>query len=128
MNPLTLEWVQKAEGDWTTAQREYHARNAPNYDAGAFHAQQCVEKYLKARLQEAGKPIRRTHDLFKALEELPPVPLQLGLLRKGLIDLTRFAVEVRYPGSASATKADLKELLAVTKAVRDYVRRELGLA
>ncbi|NJL91504.1 MAG: HEPN domain-containing protein [Coleofasciculaceae cyanobacterium SM2_1_6] len=25
----------------------------PNYDAVCFHAQQCFERYLKARLQEA---------------------------------------------------------------------------
>ena len=45
MNPLTLEWVEKAEGDWLTAQREYRARKAPNYDAACFHAQQVAEKY-----------------------------------------------------------------------------------
>jgi HEPN domain-containing protein len=52
MNPLTLEWVDKAEGDYATALRELRARKQPNYDAACFHAQQCVEKYLKAYLQE----------------------------------------------------------------------------
>ena len=46
MNPLTLEWVEKAEGDIITAQREYRARSHPNYDAACFHAQQTAEKYL----------------------------------------------------------------------------------
>ncbi|MEG3864862.1 MULTISPECIES: HEPN domain-containing protein [unclassified Microcoleus] len=46
MNPLTVEWVDKAEGDFTTALRELRARKSPNYDAACFHAQQCVEKYL----------------------------------------------------------------------------------
>jgi HEPN domain-containing protein len=54
MKPLTQEWVDKAEGDFATASREIKARKAPNYDAVCFHAQQCVEKYLKARLQEEG--------------------------------------------------------------------------
>lgn len=63
MNPLTLEWVQKAEGDYVAAWREYRARKAPNYDAACFHAQQCVEKYLKAVLQEAGVYFTKTHDL-----------------------------------------------------------------
>ena len=40
MKPITLEWVAKAEGDWNTAQREYRARQRPNYDAACFHAQQ----------------------------------------------------------------------------------------
>jgi HEPN domain-containing protein len=50
MNPLTTEWIEKAEGDLLTAQREYRARNRPNYDAVCFHAQQTAEKYLKAWL------------------------------------------------------------------------------
>ena len=54
MKPLTKEWVDKAEGDFITARRELRARKAPNYDAACFHAQQCAEKYLKARLQEEG--------------------------------------------------------------------------
>ena len=38
MNPLTLEWVLKAEGDYATAGREVRARKNPNYDAACFHA------------------------------------------------------------------------------------------
>ena len=39
MNELTLEWVQKAEGDYDTARRELRLRRLPNYDAVCFHAQ-----------------------------------------------------------------------------------------
>ncbi len=52
MKQSTLEWVGKAEGDWNVAQRAYLARKAPVYDAAC--CQQCAEKYLKARLNEAG--------------------------------------------------------------------------
>ena len=52
MNPLTREWIEKAEGDFATAGRELRARKNPNYEAACFHAQQCAEKYLKAILQE----------------------------------------------------------------------------
>jgi HEPN domain-containing protein len=62
MNPLTVEWIDKAEGDLLTAQREYRARIRPNYDAVCFHTQQTAEKYLKAWLQEAGKPIPKIHN------------------------------------------------------------------
>jgi HEPN domain-containing protein len=67
MKPITLEWINKAEGDWTSAQREYRARQRPNYDASCFHAQQCAEKYLKARLEEAGIAFGRTHNLTSLL-------------------------------------------------------------
>jgi len=53
MKAITSEWVHKAEGDFLTAQREMKAAPA-NYDAVCFHAQQCAEKYIKARLVEEG--------------------------------------------------------------------------
>jgi HEPN domain-containing protein len=53
MKPITQEWVNKAEADFATAQREIQVTKTPNYDAVCFHAQQCIEKYLKACLQEA---------------------------------------------------------------------------
>ena len=67
MKPITLEWIDKAEGDWYSAQRESRARKRPNYDAACFHAQQCVEKYLKAKLEEAGIGFSRTHNLIHLL-------------------------------------------------------------
>ena len=59
MTPLTQEWVDKAEGDWNALGREMRARKSPNYDDACFHAQQCAEKYLKARLVEAGRVFRK---------------------------------------------------------------------
>ena len=43
MKPTTLEWIDKAEGDFTTALMSYRARKQPNNDAACFHAQQCAE-------------------------------------------------------------------------------------
>src|SRR5438552_3154885 len=68
MKPLTREWVHKAEGDFVTAQREVRARKSPNPESACFHAQQCVEKYLKARLQEAAIAFPHTHDLEALLK------------------------------------------------------------
>ena len=70
MQPLTTEWINKAEGDLVTARRELRARTAPNYDTACFHAQQCAEKYLKALLQEAETPFGKTHNLSLLLDLL----------------------------------------------------------
>ena len=64
MKPTALEWLNKAEEDWYVAQMSYRARKHPSYDAAVFHAQQCAEKCLKARLEEAGITFGRTHDLL----------------------------------------------------------------
>lgn len=73
MKPETAEWVEKAEGDFRTAVREKNSAEYPNYDAACFHAQQCAEKYLKARLVEAGKDFPKTHDLSAILNLVLPL-------------------------------------------------------
>ena len=88
MQPLTAEWVAKAEGDWTSALRELRARTDPNYDAACFHAQQCAEKYLKARLQEETMRFGRTHDLVALLDLLLPIEPTWAALRSDLRTLT----------------------------------------
>jgi HEPN domain-containing protein len=70
MNPVTREWVAKAEGDFVSAGRELRARKSPNFDAACFHSQQCAEKYLKAVLHHAGEAFPRTHDLIALLERV----------------------------------------------------------
>lgn len=68
MKVTTREWIEKAEADYVSAGREYRARNRPNFDAACFFAQQCIEKYLKGRLAEAGCVIPKTHDLSVLLD------------------------------------------------------------
>jgi HEPN domain-containing protein len=126
MNPLTVEWVEKSEGDFTTALRELRARKSPNYDAACFHAQQCVEKYLKARLQEAGIVFSKTHNLTFLLDLLLPIEPGWDIFRQKLLALTAFAVAYRYPG-ASADKDTARQALNFCKEIRQEVRLSFGL-
>lgn len=126
MKPLTSEWVAKAEGDFATAMREVRARKDPNYDAACFHAQQCVEKYFKARLQEAGCLFGRTHNLSALLDSLLPIEPSWEALRPDLRTLTVFAVGVRYPGE-SADNMMAREAVKLCRDVRRHVRLSLGL-
>lgn len=127
MKSLTREWVEKAEADFATAGRELRARRQPNYDAACFHAQQCVEKYLKARLVKAKIRFTKTHDLERLLELILPREPQWAEFRPLLIDLGSFAVAYRYPGE-SATRELAKTAVANCKAVRQAIRSSLGLA
>jgi len=108
MNPLTREWIDKAEGDLATATRELRVRVAPNYDAVCFHAQQCAEKYLKARLQESGTPFGRTHDLLVLAAQTGLAGFGTTRTRARLAALNAAAVTIRYPGD-SADKAMARE-------------------
>lgn len=107
MKPLTHEWVTKAEGDYASAGRESRARRNPNYDSLCFHSQQCAEKYLKARLCEAGVEPPRTHDLRVLLTLTLPYEPLWGVFREDLVFLSAFAVRFRYPGDSSDKKQGL---------------------
>ena len=63
MNGTVEEWVAKAEADFASARRERRARKHPNHDAACFHAQQCIEKLMKAVLIHSGVVPPKTHDL-----------------------------------------------------------------
>src|SRR5262245_10700317 len=57
-----LGWVARAEEDFTLA-RSALRRKRPLMYGATFHAQQCVEKYLKALLVARGLAFPRTHAL-----------------------------------------------------------------
>jgi HEPN domain-containing protein len=126
MNPLTLEWVSKAEGDYSTAGRELRAHKSPNFDAACFHAQQCAEKYLKALLQEANIPFGKTHNLIALLELLLDFQPSWETTRSHLDYLTVFAVIFRYPGE-TADKPTARQAVTHSMAFRARARSELGL-
>ena len=126
MKPTTLEWIDKAEGDFATAQGSYRTRKRPNHDAVCFHAQQCAEKYLKARLEEAGLAIPRTHNLYALLTLVLPIEPAWTILAADLNVLSTFAVAYRYPG-VSATRIDAKDALSRCRTVRRIIRGAFGL-
>jgi HEPN domain-containing protein len=103
MNALVAEWIEKAEGDYHTAEREWRVRKFPNYDAVCFHAQQCAEKYLKAFLLQRQIPFRPIHDLEVLLGSTIPVSPEFEFVRDRLLLLNDYAVDIRYPGEV-ATK------------------------
>ena len=126
MKPLTREWVEKAENDWGSLNREIRVRKNPNYDAACFFAQQCVEKYLKARLVEANIYFKKLHDLTYLLGLVKEVePLWMTYEQEFRL-LTDYAVEFRYPG-ASADLEIAKLAQKVCKSFRATARQSLGL-
>lgn len=124
MNGVIREWIEKAEGDFHTAEREMRVRKAPNYDAVCFHAQQCAEKYPKAFLLH--HQIRPIHDLEMLLETIIPISRDFEGLRDALLLLNDYAVDVRYPGEF-ATQEEARAAVKAMRAVREFIRHRLGL-
>jgi len=126
MKPETTEWIGKAEGDWNAARQLNRVRKDLNYDGVCFHCQQSAEKYLKARLVEAGIVFARTHDLLVLHQlALQAEPTWQGL-QPSLISLNPYAIGYRYPG-LTATKADAKAALKDCQEVRRVIRTAFGL-
>jgi HEPN domain-containing protein len=126
MKPITLEWIDKAEGDFATAERELQVQQRPNFDAVCFHSQQCAEKYLKACLQEANVAFSKTHDLGTLLDLCLPIEPNWSSLRSVADTLTTYAVEFRYPG-VSANQALAIQSFQNCSTVRNAIRQHFAL-
>ena len=126
MKDTTKEWTEKAEADYTTAIRELKAPDSPNFDAVCFHAQQCVEKLMKALLIHLGIVPPRSHDLTELERLLAPVCPQWSWPVQELRFLTRAAVDFRYPGE-SADIEEATEALDIATRLRERLRLLLGL-
>ena len=81
---------------------------------------------MKAVLQENAVPFEKTHDLDVLLELCKKITPDLLELKQDLIELSSFAVEIRYPG-IEASGDEAESFLAVTEKVRKIIRGYLGL-
>lgn len=118
-------WVQKAESDLEGA-RQLAGKTPQLNDLICFHCQQAVEKYLKPLLQEFGFVVPRIHDLDELLDLAMAHDGTLGRLRRGMLFLSQFAVDYRYPGE-NATRRQARAAVRWAERVRVELRVLLGL-
>ncbi len=123
MNSVIDEWIKKAEADYQTAVRESSVQNDANYDAVCFHAQQCIEKLMKALISKNKIIPPKTHDLT-LLHQMLPVDDQTHLNIQQLRFLSNAAVAFRYPGE-SADKTDAGESLQICNQLRQVLHKQL---
>jgi len=121
MNGTVEEWAAKAEADFATARRELAATEAPNFDAVCFHAQQGVEKFMKAVLIHLGTVPPRTHDLVHLDGLLAQECPEWSWPAEELRFVSRAAVAFRYPGE-SAEPDDAAEALRLAERMRERLR------
>jgi HEPN domain-containing protein len=117
MNKVINEWIDKAEADYRTAEREFTVQDGFNYDAVCFHTQQCIEKLIKALLIMHNTNPPRTHDLIVLYQLLPPACKEELLETKDLRFLSGAAIVFRYPGE-SADKDDAEKSLQICRVLR----------
>lgn len=89
------EWINRAQSDLAIARTEI----ADAYlDDLCYHAQQAVEKALKAVLLKRGQPVTRTHDLADLAGRLQDDGMEVPDVVLDAVFLTEYAVAARYPG------------------------------
>jgi HEPN domain-containing protein len=121
------EWVAKAEEDYQVALSLRRVRRYKPHSSVCFHAQQCIEKYLKAILEMDGATIRKVHALPALLDQCARGHAILAPMRPDVVRLFAYAVEFRYPGE-SASLEDAKEAVLIMKRSRSELCQELKLS
>jgi HEPN domain-containing protein len=119
--------MDKAEDDWLSGLQISRARKHHNYNLVCWLTQQCAEKYLKARLGEAGILFKKTHDLVKLLHLVIAVEPTWNVLQVDLSFLSAFAVDYRYPGN-NASKQTARDAIKSCRNVRAVIRSAFGLS
>jgi HEPN domain-containing protein len=90
-----------------------------------FHAQQAVEKCLKAVLAKHRVELRKTHDLQLLIDLLVQSHLPSPPLCEGIDALGSFAVELRYDLMATEP-LDREQARTVVAAVRSWAEQQVS--
>lgn len=120
------QWVFKANNDLKTARDEMNT-SQPATDTVCFHAQQCVEKLLKAFLTSSNLHAGRTHNLVKLVEMCKTVDKEFDYLYTlNVAGLNEYAIDVRYPDDFYIPEIDeAKSAIETAEKVTAFVLRKL---
>lgn len=116
--------ARKAEGDAKVTRRL-----APDSDiddeAIGFHAQQAIEKWLKAVMALQGLEEARIHDLGRLLEILGEAGVDSPPGADWLDDLSIYAVPLRYADLLDAEPLDRDATLSLVDEVGEWASAKL---
>lgn len=119
---VVREWIVKAENDFKTAIHMLTLEYDCPTDTVCFHAQQCVEKYVKALLVWKEIPFPKTHNLSSLVALLPSkFPVLLSEEEQEL--LTEYAIVTRYPGDMEdLSLGEARKAVQLARRVRKDIR------
>ena len=122
------EWLAKAENDLKNAAHTLKLGKECPTDTVCFHAQQCIEKYLKSLLVFRSIPFPKTHNILVLMTLVPPA-LRPELDVDQQNELTKYATVLRYPDCGTEISlAKARKTVALARRVRLEIRRHLPRA
>jgi HEPN domain-containing protein len=116
---LASQWLEKAAQDLAGA--ELLLTSDGLLDLVAFHCQQAVEKAAKGYLTLRDQPLRRTHNLVELLRQCAEIDGQFGSRTDTARRLSPYAIDLRYPGMAAASREQATAAIGLTRAFPAFV-------
>lgn len=123
---VARQWIDKAEDDYKLAAYVLTMGQNGPFIGVCFHAQQCVEKYIKALLIVHEIDFPKTHDIERLIQLLPPnISFPIAVPDQAL--LTTYAVTARYPGDDEpVSRSDARHAMIIVRKVRKAARNFLS--
>ncbi len=123
------EWLSFSDDDLRLARHTLTLENECPYRLIAYHAQQCVEKHLKAYLIFHYVDFPYTHNISRLLELCDEhTSTNWTDELKIAEELTPFAITTRYPGQdEEVSREEAEEAIHIAERVREVVRKVLVL-
>jgi len=124
MKAITREWLDRAEDDLNAARLLMDSPDLTHL--AAFHAQQAVEKSLKAVIEEYDLGLVKTHSLTRLLDVVRSnldILVDLDMLDR----LEAVYIEARYPSElgllpyGKPTHEDTRDLLSFANTIYEQV-------
>ncbi|MBI5591195.1 MAG: HEPN domain-containing protein [Deltaproteobacteria bacterium] len=122
MKKGTMEWLEFAKRDLEAAKFLVNSPYLANIVL--FHSQQCIEKCLKAYLEESDIKIPKIHSVVKLYAMIPEDAKMSFNIKEDELDLVDLVyIDTRYPSgfgllpSGFPTENDAEELLAIAEKV-----------
>lgn len=111
-------WVSKAEHDFINAKNTLNLEKDCPYDTACFHAQQAIEKYMKALLCHFQIEFPKTHDVRELLS-LIPADASAKIRQADWDRFSNYAVAARYPAFGDEpSREETQEALLVAEQVK----------
>ncbi len=92
-----------------------------------FHAQQAIEKWLKAVIATSGGTFERTHDLDRLIENAEGLGHELPFDADEVIALTQYAVPFRYDDLLDSQPLDRDKTIAVVDRLGNWARARMSI-
>ena len=119
------QWLVYGDEDLRYAKHGLSLSEDCPYRLVAYHAQQCVEKHLKAYLVLHGVDFPYTHNISVLLELCAEQAFPAREIRDAE-ELTSFAITTRYPGEdEDVTETEARRTVDLAAQAREVVREAL---